>query len=95
MLNRKLFYTLLNKTNNRHGMVLIVVMGLISLMILSTISLSNSVKQDANLVAAVKYRSQAQYIAEAGINHAIAKLKKQGFASRSNFSEALDIEEVI
>ncbi|MFH1847421.1 MAG: hypothetical protein ABH869_07705 [Candidatus Omnitrophota bacterium] len=73
------------------GVVLVIVMFFMSLMVLSAVSLSNMIQQDIRLVEHVRERTQAKFIAEAGINHALAKIQADGFDSRQNFNGALDI----
>jgi hypothetical protein len=52
---------------------------------------SDMIKQDAELINRAKLRAQAEYVAEAGVYHAIANIKEDGFDARSDFSGALDI----
>lgn len=74
----------------RRGTVLVIVMGLVALMAMSTISLATMIKQNIELIRRAKFNAQAQYAAEAGINHAFARFKTEGFSSRSNFTGTLD-----
>ncbi len=52
--------------------------------------MGNSLKQDVQLITKVKSKAQARYMAEAGVNHAMAKLKLDGFSSRADFNGSLD-----
>ncbi|MBD3379488.1 MAG: hypothetical protein GF408_03390 [Candidatus Omnitrophica bacterium] len=76
--------------NDKKGAVLIIVMGFVALMALSTIYLIGMVKADIDLIGRAKYNTQAQYAAEAGINHALARIKSENFASRTDFGGSLD-----
>ncbi|MFH1847424.1 MAG: pilus assembly PilX N-terminal domain-containing protein [Candidatus Omnitrophota bacterium] len=72
------------------GTILILVMAFLALMALTTISLATLVQQDVKLIQCVRDTEQARFMAEAGINHAIANLKKNNFSSRSAFSGTMD-----
>jgi len=48
-------------------------------------------KHNIDLVGVVKYQAQAQYVAEAGIMHALARIKNENFGSRSNFNNNLSV----
>jgi hypothetical protein len=76
--------------NNQKGAVLIIAMAFVLLMVMSTLLLGNMLQQDVQLVTKVKSKAQARYMAEAGIQHAIAKLKLDGFSSRANFNGSMD-----
>jgi len=76
--------------NNKKGVVLAIVLGVVALMVLSTVSLGVMIQQDVRLIRRVKEVEQAQYVAEAGINHALADIKENGFIARSNFVGNLD-----
>ena len=78
------------KVLNQKGQILIISMAFVLLMVLSTVLLGNMLQQDVQLVAKVKSKAQARYMAEAGINHAMAKLKLDGFGSRANFNGTMD-----
>ncbi len=82
---------LIKKTGDQKGIVLVVVMSFAALIVLSTLSLSTIVKRDIELVGSVKYRAQARYLAEAGISHALARIKQEDFSSRSDLNSSLDI----
>ncbi|MDD5633924.1 MAG: pilus assembly PilX N-terminal domain-containing protein [Candidatus Omnitrophica bacterium] len=75
---------------DQKGVVLAIVLGVVALMTMSTLSLSVMIQQDIRLIQSVKEKEQARYMAEAGINHAFARIKDQGYQARSNFSDALD-----
>ena len=60
--------------NNKKGSVLALVMGFITLMVLSAVSLSSLIQRDVILIQKVSQNDQARYVAEAGINHALAKI---------------------
>ena len=66
---------------NQRGQVLIVVMGLIVLMVITTISLSSMMQQDVRLVRRVKEKEQARLLAEAGVNRALVKINDDGYPS--------------
>jgi len=75
---------------NKKGMALVLVMVFIAIMLASTVSLSTMVQRDVILIRKVKEKEQARFIAEAGINHALAIIRNEGFASRSDFTDSLD-----
>ncbi|MDD4202031.1 MAG: hypothetical protein PHQ52_01010 [Candidatus Omnitrophica bacterium] len=60
--------------NKRTGTIFIVTMGMALIMSVIVMSVSNMVLQDTNIVKKLRYTMQAQYLAEAGINHALAEL---------------------
>ncbi len=76
--------------NNQKGAVLIIAMAFVLLMIMSTLFLGNMLQQDVQLITKVKSKAQARYIAEAGIYHAAAKIKLDGFSSRADFTGTMD-----
>jgi hypothetical protein len=76
--------------NNHKGLVLATAMCFLGLALLSIMLLISILQQDVQLIAKVKSKSQARYMAEAGINHALAKLKLDGFSSRADFNGSLD-----
>jgi hypothetical protein len=76
--------------NNQKGAVLAIVLAFVALMVMSTVYLGNMMKQDVNLVQRVQLIEQASYVAEAGISHAFAKLQKDGFDARADFTGSLD-----
>ncbi len=78
------------RSTQEQGIVLIVVMLFVAIMAFSTVSLSTMVQTDVKFIQAVTEREQARYMAEAGINHALAKLQENGFVSRTNFTDRLD-----
>jgi hypothetical protein len=80
---------ILSGINDKKGTVLIVVMGAVLLMGLTTIFLANIVTQNGALIHRVKYASQASFLAEAGIARAVARFKSESFASRTAFSGTL------
>lgn len=77
-------------TKNKKGIVLVIVMSFMTLMALSTVSLSTMIQQDVKLIEISKEREQARFLAEAGINHALSKIKASGFSSRADFAGTLD-----
>jgi hypothetical protein len=62
-------------------------MGLISLIFITSMSLSTMIARDIRLVDRAIKSEQARVMAEAGISHALGRLKSEGFASRSSFFE--------
>jgi len=74
----------------QQGMVLVLVMSFVALMTLSIVSLGIMIQRDIRLIERVKEKEQARALAEAGINHALADIKTNGFASRSDFTGTLD-----
>jgi hypothetical protein len=65
-------------------------MCFLALALLSITLLIGILQQDVRLISRVKSKAQARYMAEAGLNHALAKLKLDGFGSRADFSGSLD-----
>ncbi len=75
---------------DQKGLILILVLFFVALMALGTLSLSTMIQRDVRLIRRLKEQEQARFIAEAGINHALAKIKTGGFAARSDFTGTLD-----
>jgi hypothetical protein len=71
------------------GAVMVVTMALMALMVMSTVFLGVMLQQDVALITKVKSKSQARYMAEAGIYHALAKIKLSGFSSRADFDNTM------
>jgi hypothetical protein len=78
------------RIDNQKGQALAIVMAFAALMVMSTLFLGNMMKNDISLIQRVKYRAGAMGLAEAGINHALARMKKDGFAERSDFMGTMD-----
>lgn len=76
---------------NDKGMVLPIVLSFIVLVLFSVFSMAQMVRRDAHMIDSIKLRQQARYLAEAGINHAFASLRKYGMASRADFADSLDV----
>ncbi len=70
----------------KKGMVLALALAIMTIFIVGVVSMSIMVKRDANLIRRVNNSNDAKMLADAGIEHAIAKLKKDGFAARADFS---------
>ena len=83
-------YRICGSERRQEGMVLVLVMSFIALMTLSIVSLGVMIQRDVRLIERVKEKEQARSLAEAGISHALADMKANGFASRSNFTGSLD-----
>jgi len=79
-----------NDRNGRKGMVMIIVMVFTGLMVLSIVFLSTMIHRDIRLIQRAKVREQARFMAEAGLHHAFAKIKQDGFDSRADFNDSLD-----
>ena len=92
MNSRKIIDILKNQGKGEQGVVLVIVLSFVALMVLSTVAFTAILKRDIDLIGHAKSSEQARNIAEAGVNHAIAKmLEVDGFASRANFNGSLDI----
>lgn len=78
------------KEGDQKGMVLVMVMGFVLLMSLSTITFTSVIKRDIELIQRAKLSEQARNVAEAGVHHALAKLKADGFSAMADFSASLD-----
>ncbi|MBU0571571.1 MAG: hypothetical protein KJ995_03365 [Candidatus Omnitrophica bacterium] len=80
MKTKRVLHEVASAARKKSGMVLVMVLGFMALMILSTVSLSTMIQQDVNLIRGVKEKEQARFAAEAGINHALARIDADGFA---------------
>lgn len=78
-----------SKMIKNKGMVLFIVLAIVALMTITTVSFTGVLKQDIQLINGVKTGEQAMDLAEAGINHAFAKINKDGFSAMSGFSGSL------
>ncbi|MDD4956695.1 MAG: hypothetical protein PHQ61_03510 [Candidatus Omnitrophica bacterium] len=76
---------------DRKGMVLMLVLCFVMLMSISTVSLGSMLRQDVELIRRVKTGEQAKNLAEAGIHHAVSRIKNMGSSGVSAFSGSLDI----
>jgi len=81
---------LLRSSQKEKGVVLIMVLILAALMTATATTYAPFLSMNAELIAVAKTKEQARNIAEAGINHAFAKIKAQGFTAASGFSGSLD-----
>lgn len=80
MIKRAMFK--LNK--NTKGVMFVTVMLTLMLMISIAVSASNMLLQDTYMIKRLKRSTQAQYLAEAGINDALATLAELGLAAKDN-----------
>jgi hypothetical protein len=87
---RKLIDRIIKRSSDQKGMALVLVMTFVGLMSLSLMSLALMVQRDMRLVERVKETDQARFLAEAGINHALAEIRTSGFQERSDFTGSLD-----
>ena len=69
---------------NKSGAIFITVLLISMMMIFIAVSASNMLLQDAHMIRHLKYSAQARYLAEAGINDAIAVLLSNGFSAKDN-----------
>ena len=69
------------------GFVLVLAMAFVGLMLFSVLALGTMIQRDANLIESVKDRAQARYMAEGGINTAIATIQDDGFDPWSTINE--------
>ena len=90
MNSRRFFEILKGQGSDQKGVVLVVVLSFVALMVLSTVMFTGILKRDIELIGRAKLSEQAKNVAEAGVNHAIAKLIADGFDSRTNFNGSLD-----
>ncbi len=79
-----------NIMRNSRGNVLPIVLIFIGIIALNTVALSSIMQRDVVLVQRVRNTERARFMAEAGINDALARIKANGFSSRSNFTGNLD-----
>ena len=76
---------------NSKGLIFITVIVIAALMIFIIVAASNMILQDTHMVKRLRYSTQAQYLAEAGISDAMSTLATSGFSesnsgiSRLNF----------
>ncbi len=75
---------------NEKGNVLFFALAFLALIFFSNIFLSRMVQRDAIILRNLSQRQQARYLAEAGLNHAIADMLKNGFEGRSAFTGSLE-----
>ncbi|MFA6635733.1 MAG: hypothetical protein WCV56_01290 [Candidatus Omnitrophota bacterium] len=87
---RKFISRIIRGSSDQKGMALVLVMTFVGLMSLSLMSLALMVRRDMNLVERVKKTDQARFLAEAGINHALAEIRTSGFQERTDFTGSLD-----
>jgi hypothetical protein len=75
---------------NRKGNVLPVVLIFIALIALNIAALSSIMQRDVTLVQRIRNTERSRLMAEAGINDALARMRANGFSSRSDFTGSLD-----
>ena len=66
--------------NNNKAMIFVTVIVIAALMIFIIVAASNMILQDTHMVKRLRYSTQAQYLAEAGISDALATLVTNGFS---------------
>ncbi|MEA3488826.1 MAG: hypothetical protein U9R44_00585 [Candidatus Omnitrophota bacterium] len=86
----RLFHRTGRRAKCQKGMVLILVMSFMALMIMGAVALSTMIQRDVGLIRRAKEKEQAILVAEAGIYHALAKIRQDGFESRADFEGSLD-----
>ena len=79
-----------NTLKNQKGVVLIVVLGFVLLMSITTMFFIDIMKQDMELIARAKGMEQARNLAEAGINHALAEIRANGVSGTTVVTDSLD-----
>lgn len=82
--------TFVEKMKERNGYVMVLVLMFILLATATTVTFTTMIRQDMELIGRAKTSEQARALAEAGVRHALVKLKNDGFDSRANFSGSLD-----
>ncbi|MDD4957587.1 MAG: hypothetical protein PHH49_08410 [Candidatus Omnitrophica bacterium] len=75
--------------SSQSGMILALVMSFLGIMMIGVAAVTSMIQHDMRYVSTIKEIGQARYVAEAGIHHALAKLKTNGFSSRTDFSGTL------
>jgi hypothetical protein len=85
----EIFLRMFRRKAGEKGVALVIVMTFVGLMSLSLMFLVVMVRRDMDLVTRITYGDQARFLAEAGINHAFADIKKRGFLSRQDFTGTL------
>lgn len=65
---------------NSKGMIFVTVIVIAALMIFIIVAASNMILQDTHMVKRLRYSTQAQYLAEAGISDALATVATNGFS---------------
>ncbi len=66
--------------NNNKAMIFVTVIVIAALMIFIIVAASNMILQDTHMVKRLRYSTQAQYLAEAGISDALATIATSGFS---------------
>ena len=66
--------------NNNKAMIFVTVIVIAALMIFIIVAASNMILQDTHMVKRLRYTTQAQYLAEAGISDALATIAMNGFS---------------
>ena len=79
-----------SKKSGERGMALVVVMLFVGIMSVSLMSLAVMVQRDMYLVERIKSNDQARFLAEAGVNYALADIKANGFPARHDLDGNLD-----
>ncbi|MDP8298953.1 MAG: hypothetical protein P9L88_03535 [Candidatus Tantalella remota] len=82
--------TFAKHAKNQEGFVLILVLGVVLLITMTTIFFSTILRQDMDLIGRAKLSEQAKNVAEAGLHHAYAKLNASGFLDFNDFNGTLD-----
>lgn len=72
--------------HNKKGTILITVTCLSYVALIIAVAVSAIVSQDTHMVRRLKRNTQAQYLAEAGLNDALVVLKNQGFSAKDTSS---------
>ncbi|MCK4463946.1 MAG: hypothetical protein KAU58_06510 [Candidatus Omnitrophica bacterium] len=65
---------------NSKGMIFVTVIAITGLMIFIIVAASNMILQDTHMIKRLRYSTQAQYLAEAGISDVLATLATKGFS---------------
>ncbi|MFH1791534.1 MAG: hypothetical protein ABH885_06095 [Candidatus Omnitrophota bacterium] len=74
------------KIKGQKGLILITVIGLSTVALMIGLYISSIVAQDSHFVRRLKYSTQAQYLAEAGLSEAIVVLINNGFSAKDTAS---------
>ncbi len=92
MMMKNTIFTMIRRSarKDKKGVVLVLMMAFTAIIVASTVSLSTMIGNDVSIIRHIKDMEQARYLAEAGINHALAKMKTEGFLARADFNGVLD-----
>jgi len=87
---RKSMTPFMSRLRSEKGMILPFAVATLAIMIMLCFFFADIIQRDAKLIDKVIKKDKARYIAEAGVQYALADLRENGFSSRVDFSGSLD-----